>query len=174
VTRLAFLIALLLAWASVAVVAAFTGGTVRSGGSVMVVNNGTGALLALAPDTGSANDTGIAYWSGNVIVLDFRKGADPAVTYGFQPGSTYEFRELVTVTNNAGRTVSVSATLLDDGDSTPADLLHVKDQDGNTLAGAGAGPVTVADGGLLRLSFKWSGTSPDGTVTPIRLTISAQ
>lgn len=169
--QLACSLTLLATALSLSVVSAFDSGVVQSGGVVQVVN-GASALLAVAPGAGGANGTGIAHWSGPTLLLDFRKGAAASVTYGFQPGSMYEFKDLVLVTNNAGRAVIVTAVLVDGLGGVPNDLVHVAA--GATVLAPGTGSVSLAAGSTLALSFKWQGNSAPGSDTTIRLAISAQ
>lgn len=169
--RMAILI--LMALTTMMWVFAATSVEVRSGGTVAVVNSAD-ALLAVAPGTGDANSTGIAAFVDGELVLDFRKGSVVGKTYGVQPGATYLFHDLVTVTNHAGRPVQVSVAAQDGAGHPPTDLLAIQDQFGSLLVGVGAGPVSLASEGTLLLSFQWKGISLAGKRTDLVLTISAE
>lgn len=151
-------------------VEAFRTAQVKPAGSVTVVSTDT-ALLALAPcqNTCGANRNAIASLSGNALILDFRKGSGGS-TYGVQSGATYVFKELVWATNNAGRSIGVTASVTGAG----TDLVSVKDQNGSVLVGSGAGTVTVASGSQLKLDFSWQGNSSAGTSRSVQLALSAR
>ena len=151
-------------------VEAFRAAQANSAANVAVVSTDT-ALLALAPCQNScgANRNGIAALSGGQLTLDFRKGAGGS-NFGVQSGATYTFKELVWATNNAGRSVNVTASVT--GGSP--DLVSVKDQNGNVLVGSGAGTVTVASGAQLKLDFTWQGSSSAGTSRSVQLALSAR
>ena len=168
--KLAALALTLAALLLVVSVEAFRTAEVKPAGSVSVVSTDA-ALLALAPCQNScgANRNSIASLSGGALVLDFRKGAGGS-TYGVQSGATYTFKELVWATNNADRSVIVTASVTGAG----TDLVSVKDQNGSVLVGSGAGSVTVASAAQLKLDFSWQGNSSAGTSRSVQLALSAR
>jgi len=152
---------------------AFSQTSVNAGAGVTTVKSDS-ALLSVGPCTDScdANKTGIAYFpSGSTqLALDFTKGAAGGTSYGIQSGAIYTFKSLVWATNNASRTVSVTASVT--GGAT--DLLYVKDQNGNTLVGTGAAAISLPAGGQLKLDVQWQGNSTAGTSRAVQLTVSAR
>jgi hypothetical protein len=170
--RVGALLLVLLATCSVTWVHAFTQANDNTGAAVTTVASSS-ALLSVGPctDNCDANKTGIAAVpSGSTqLVLDFTKGASGGTSYGIQAGATYTFKSLVWVTNNAGRTVSVTASATNAG----SDLISIKDQNGNTLVGTGAGAVSVPANGQLKLDIQWQGNSTAGTTRAPQVTFSA-
>ena len=80
--------------------------------SLSVVNTNQ-ALLALTPTNNISNDGGYtASIQNGQLQFDFGKG-NGGVEYGVQPGSTYEWDDLFTVTNNESdqEQVTINATL---------------------------------------------------------------
>lgn len=159
---------------AVLAVSAFSRSTVSAAGAVTIVNTST-ALLSVSPCTGTCSPTltNIAYYggsNGNQVILDFTKGFSATTAYGFETGSTYKFNNLVTATNQAGRAVNVWVVANNGGASSISGLI-VQDQSGNVLYGPGATTVSVANQGVLNLTFRWSGFT---TSDALRLYVEAK
>lgn len=146
-TRWALLLLLVLAAATS--VSAFGRAKITSQVTIPIVNT-AGALLSVDRCAScAANDTAVAAYSGNSLLLNFTKGAT-ANTYGFQPAgnnltTTYLYRDLIVITNRVNRTISVTVL------SNAPDSISLVDTAGNPVSW----PVTLAAGASLTLSVKW-------------------
>jgi len=105
-----FVVAALLALASVMAAMAYTSATVTSPASMAVVNSAT-AYLRVYPSF-HQNNPEVGYKDVNVFIdqdgrfkFDFTKGAHGVGATGFQPGSRYEFKDLFCIYNESKDTV---------------------------------------------------------------------
>ncbi len=132
-----------LALAGVVAVMAYTQAAVSGSATVAVVTTEQ-ALLALSCSDGPVNADGACYIQDGQIYLDFSRGIDDS---GFQPGSAYEFADLVIVRNNSTEDVTVS--LVTEGDLFTTEGLTVE----VTMSPAAPGLV-AGNGGTATISFK--------------------
>jgi peroxiredoxin family protein len=108
------LVIALLCMASLMAAMAYTSAEVKAGYTVRVVNTNE-ALLALIPNDKDADGTAYVDGNGN-LVLDFGRIGNEGNFSGLQPGSTYEWQELVTLKNNSQNKIQVNLTV--DGEAT--------------------------------------------------------
>lgn len=118
------------------------------------------ALLAVIPGYGQANDGLIAHIDDpGLFWLDFRKGAFENVAFGFQPDSTYFFRDLFIIENNGNTRQWITADILREGSlAPPAEAVELTaDVEGVTylISGPGATPAPLDPGNALFVSVQF-------------------
>jgi hypothetical protein len=136
---------------------AYTTALVDTGSNLSIVSTDGGALLEVAPATGDVNATNIASVSDGRIQLNFTRGTPSDVSFGFQPGGTYRFNDLVRITNRDVSSKSISLSVTSSGAAIEA-LASVK-VGSTVLVGSGATSITIPVGESIWLDFEWTGST---------------